>query len=97
MYVKFFLSPRTDKKMVAIFYDDDRIIKKVHFGSKSMSDYSIHKDINRKKLFLNRFHRLIQKYKNDKFSPMTLSHLILWNHPDLETSINDYKRKFNLK
>ena len=60
-----------------------------------MSDYTKHKDKDRKKLYLNR-HK-----KNENWnSPMTagaLSRWILWNKPTLKASIDNYKKKFNYK
>ena len=98
MRVFFKPSNRKDKKLMAIFTDDDKteIINIVHFGAKNMSDFTQHGDEQRKQNFLNRFNKLIKKNKNNKMSPMTLSHLILWNKESLEDSIEDYKKRFNL-
>ena len=57
-----------------------------------MSDYTKHKDEDRKKRYLNR-HRKNENWK----SPMTagaLSRWILWNKPTLRDSIKDYKKRF---
>ena len=43
-------SPKKGKKLVAEFKDKSGIvIKNTHFGAKGMSDYTIHKDKERRK------------------------------------------------
>lgn len=96
-YINISKSIREGKKYEAIFYDKDKKkIKTVHFGSLGMSDYTKHKDKERKNRFLLRFNKTIQENKNNPLSPMTLSHLILWNKPTYEESLRDYLKKFNL-
>jgi len=67
--------------------------KTVHFGANGMSDYTIHKDAERKKRYIARH------AKNENFNnPITagaLSRWILWNKPSFRESVADYKRKFN--
>lgn len=96
MKVNFKKSSLKNKKMKAIFKDNDKI-KTIHFGAAGMSDYTKHKDNQRRDNFKKRFNKLIEKNKNNPFSPMTLSNLILWNKPTLEASIRDFKNRFNLK
>ena len=88
-------STKPEKKMMAIFTLENGKNKTVHFGASGMSDYTIHKDDERKKRYLER-HR-----KNENWSaPMTagaLSRWILWNKKSKVASISDYKKKFNLK
>ena len=88
-------STNKNKKYMAIFFDDNKRIKTTHFGSKGMSDFTIHKDKERKERYLKRH----QKRENWN-APMTagaLSRWILWNKPTLKGSIRDYKKRFNLK
>lgn len=98
MRVFFKPSNRKNNKLMAIFTDDNKteIINIVHFGKKGMSDFTQHKNKQRKQNFLNRFNKLIKKNQNNPMSPMTLSNLILWNKESLEDSIEDYKKRFNL-
>ncbi len=83
------------KKLTAIFYDkDNKKIKTTHFGAAGMSDFTINKDEERKKRYLNR-HRARENWN----SPMTggaLSRWILWNKTTRKASIADYKRRFKL-
>jgi hypothetical protein len=93
-----FKSPKKDKKYRAVFYDDDdNKIKHTDFGAKGMSDFTIHKDEERKERFLNRFRKLIEKHKDDQTKPITLSTMVLWNKPTLKASWSDYKKHFNLQ
>jgi len=84
-----------NKKLKAIFYDGDKKIKTVQFGSKGMSDFTIHKDKERKQRYLDR-HRKRENW-NDPMTAGALSRWILWNKPTLEGSIKDFKKRFKLK
>jgi|TARA_R100000951_G_C2641916_1_gene181250 hypothetical protein len=96
VYVKLSKSNIDGKKYTAIFYDDDRKkIKTSHFGSAGMSDYTKHKDDERKQRYLDR-HRNNENW-NDYMTPGSLSKNILWNKPTINASYNDYLKKFNLK
>lgn len=94
MRVEITESDRKDKKMKAVFYDGDKKIKTTHFGAKGMSDYTIHKDIERKQRYLDR-HKKNEDW-NDYQSAGSLAFHILWSKPTLQASIKDYKKKFNL-
>ena len=89
-------STQKTKKLMAIFYDDNgKKIKTTHFGAKGMSDFTIHKDKERKERYLDR-HRKRENWN----APMTagaLSRWLLWNKPTLQGSIRDYKKRFKLK
>lgn len=83
-------STRKDKKYMAIFKD-----KVVHFGQKGASDYTIHKDDERKNAYIKRHEK--NENWNDPHSAGALSRWILWNKKTLQESINDYKRRFNFR
>ena len=84
------------KKYTAIFYDDNRKkIKTTHFGSAGMSDYTKHKDDERKDLYLAR-HRANENWEDYKSSG-ACARWILWNKPTISASYNDYLKRFNLK
>ena len=98
MKVLLFNSPKKDKKYRAVFYDDDNNkLKHSDFGAKGMSDFTIHKNEERKQRYLNRFSKLIEKDKDDPTKPITLSTMVLWNKPTLKASWLDYKKHFNLQ
>lgn len=80
------------KKYVAIF-DIDGKTKTIHFGSAGMSDYTIHKDKERRQRYLDR-HRKNENWNN----PLTagaLSRWILWgDSTSIEQNIKNFKKKF---
>lgn len=83
------------KKFTAIFFKDGKKVKTTHFGAFGMSDFTIHKDPKRKERYLKR-HRKREKW-NDFMTAGSLSRWILWNKTTLESSINDYLKRFKLK
>jgi len=87
-------STNKEKKYMAIFYDGDKKVKTTHFGAAGMSDFTKHKDEERKKSYISR-HKARENW-NDYKSAGALSRWILWNKPTLEASVNDYKKRFNL-
>ena len=96
MFVEIKKSTNPKKKLMAIFYDDNKKkVKTIHFGSAGMSDFTIHKDKSRKERYLTR-----HKKRENWTIPMTagsLSRWILWDKPDLQKSINSYMKRFKLK
>lgn len=88
-------SEKKDKKYDAKFREKDTKKEKVvSFGQKNASDYTKHKDDERKKLYLQR-HEANEDW-NNPLSPGALSRWILWNKKTLKASINDFKKRFNL-
>ena len=95
-YIQLLKSKVDGKKYTAIFYDEKRSkIKTVHFGSAGMSDFTKHKDEERKQRYIAR-HSANENW-NDYMTAGSLSRWILWNKPSLSASYNDYIKKFNLK
>jgi hypothetical protein len=88
-------STNKDKKMMAIFYDEERKIKTTHFGASGYTDYTLSKDEKKKQAYLDR-HRTNENW-NDYMSAGSLSRYILWNKKTLSASIADYKSRFKLK
>jgi len=89
-------STTKSKKLTAIFYDEKgKKIKTTQFGQKGFSDFTIHKDKERKKKYLKRHEK--RENWNDYMTAGSLSRWILWNKPTLKASISDYKRRFKLK
>lgn len=88
-------SSNPQKKLMAIFDDcNTGRTKTVHFGASGYSDFTQHKDNNRKERYLNR-HKSRENW-NNYTSPGALSRWILWNKPSLKASITDYKKRFKL-
>ena len=67
--------------------------KWIHFGSKGMSDLTIHKDTERKEIYLQRHRGMGEDWSN----PLTAGFYatnILWNKPTITESIRDTNRRF---
>ena len=88
--IKIVKSPKPEKKYRAHFSDGTH----TDFGSKGMSDFTKHKDPERKKRYMTR-HSKRENWNSPK-TPGALSRWILWNKDTLRKSITDYKRRFNL-
>lgn len=83
-----------NKKLMATFENCETERKKVvHFGATGYSDFTIHKDTERKKRYLER-HQKNEDWKNP-VSAGALSKFILWNKTSLRASIADYKKHFH--
>ena len=91
--VKIMRSPNKDKKYRAVFSRNGKI-KNVDFGAAGMSDFTKHKDTERKQRYINR-HKSRENF-NDPTSRGALSRWVLWNKPSFSESVKDYKRKFKL-
>jgi hypothetical protein len=88
-------STNPEKKYMAIFYDSSKKkVKTTHFGAAGMSDYTKHKDPERKKRYLAR-HKARENW-NNYMSAGSLSRYILWGEPTFRASVNKYKGRFNL-
>jgi hypothetical protein len=88
--VKIAKSPRSEKKYRAHFSDGTH----TDFGAAGMSDYTKHKDADRKKRYESR-HKRRENWSSPK-SAGALSKWILWNKPSLQASISDYRRRFGM-
>lgn len=95
-FIKIVKSNKQDKKYMAVFEDCNTERQKiVHFGASGMSDYTIHKDPERKKRYIARHSK--NEDWNNYITPGALSRWILWNKETLRESISDYKKRFGLK
>ncbi len=94
--VKFTNSTISNKRMTATFYDDEGKKKKsVHFGYKGGSTFIDHKNEDTKNAWLAR--HIVRGTFEIYDTPSALAKWVLWNKRTLQESIQDYKRKFNLK
>lgn len=86
-------SPDKHKKYRATFYKDNNYIH-TDFGAKSYEDYTLHKDIERKKRYIQR-HKANENW-NDPITAGALSRYVLWEYTDLNKAVKEYKKRFNL-
>ena len=64
------------------------------FGSRGMSDYTIHKDKERRERYISRHKKDLRT--GDPMRAGFLSMYILWNKPSFKASLADYKRRLNV-
>ena len=76
------------KKMDAII--DGK--KTVHFGQKNASDFTLHKDPERKDRYINR-HKKNEHWDDPKTAGF-YSRWILWNKPTLKQSVDDLNKRY---
>ena len=88
-------SNKEGKKLMAVFTLENGRTRTTHFGAEGMSDYTKNRDKDRKQRYLKR-HRRNENW-NNPLSAGALSRWILWNKETRGASINDFKRRFNLK
>jgi hypothetical protein len=94
MKVEIKKSNRAGKKMMAIFYDNNKRVKTIHFGQEGASDYTIHHDEARRQRYIDR-HKKSEDW-NNPMTAGTLSLFVLWTEKTLGSAIAKYKKKFNL-
>ena len=88
-------STKPEKKLMAVFTMPNGRTRTTHFGASGMDDYTKTRDKAQKQRYLNR-HRRNENW-NNPLSAGALSRWILWNKETRGASINDFKRRFNLK
>lgn len=94
--VKLGRSNRKGKKLVAVFVDKDTgRTKTTHFGAVGYEDYTMHKDEERKRRYLERHGRGREDW-NDPTTPGALSRWLLWNKTSLRASLVDFRRRFGV-
>ena len=70
-------------------------IKKVEFGAFGMSDYTKHKDPERKQRYINR-HKKRENW-NDPTTAGFWSLWVLWNLTTIRASLQDTRKRFKLR
>lgn len=82
-------SDKPKKKYVAQFINtENKKIKNTYFGANGMSDYTIHKDKDRRNRYINRHKKDLET--NDPTRAGYLA-FILWSKPTLKESITFYR------
>ena len=91
MIIKLSRSEKLDKK-----FKVNVNTKTIHFGSKGMSDYTINKDPNRKRLYISR-HKARENWSKSGIKTAGFwSRWLLWNKPSLDESIQDIEKRFHV-
>ena len=90
-------SDRAGKKYkIVLVYDDDRT-KTIHIGSAEHSDYTEHKDPERKSRYISRHKAREDWTKSGIATAGYWAKHLLWNQPSLSASIKDIGTHHNLK
>lgn len=83
-----------DKKKYEAFFLVNGTEKSQKFGANGMSDYTIHKDIDRRNRYISR--HLKDLDTGDPTRAGYLSMFILWNKPSFSASVKDYKTRLSI-
>lgn len=87
-------SSRNGKKWMAVFEDGHA----VHFGQKGASDFTIHKDPERRQRYVTRHPSTRENHgKSGIRTPGFWAMNLLWNKPSLNSSARDIERRFGVK
>lgn len=82
-----------DKKYETTFLVNGKV-KRQKFGASGMSDYTIHKDTERRNRYINRHYKDLDT--KDPTRAGYLSMFILWDKPSLRASIKQYKTRLSI-
>lgn len=91
--VKSFKKLKGNSKKYEITFEKNGKMYTRKFGAAGMSDYTIHKDKERRERYISRHKKDLRT--NDPMKPGYLSMYILWNKPSVKASLADYKRRLN--
>ncbi len=89
MFVEIVKSKKPNKKFDAVI---DKT-KTISFGAKGFSDYTIHKDDDRKDRYIKR-HKTNENWNDPTTAGFYAKH-VLWNKPTMKESIADLNKKFS--
>ncbi len=92
--VKSFKKLKSGKKKYEITFEKNGKTYVRKFGAAGMSDFTIHKDRERRERYISRHKKDLRT--GDPMKPGYLSMYILWNKPSLKASLADYKRRLNV-
>lgn len=92
--VKSFKKLKGDKKKYEITFIKNGKEYKRKFGAAGMSDFTIHKDRERRERYISRHKKDLRT--GDPMKPGYLSMYILWNKPSVSASLADYKRRLSV-
>ena len=91
--MKIEISPRKDKRFVASMVLKDGKRVKIHFGSKTGETFIDHGDKRLRQNYIARHGALNEDWARPD-SAGALSRFILWEHPDVDTAVQKFKRRF---
>ena len=93
--VKIVKSAKPEKKLDAVFEDNKGKTKTVSFGQAGAPDYTLTKDEDRRRLYLQR-HRARENWNNPTTAGSLSKHILWGDSTSKKENIKSFKRKFNL-
>jgi hypothetical protein len=97
MKVEVSKSPNPDKKYKIVLHYEDGRTKTVHIGQAGASDYTIHKDKERRDRYIER-HRARENWTKSGIDTAGFwSKYLLWNKPTIGEAKKYIEKKFNLQ
>ena len=88
-------SPNPEKKYKIELEWEDRK-KTIHIGQANADDMTIHKDPNRKRLYITRHKKRENWTKSGVFTPGFWSRWLTWNKDTLKKSAKDIEERFKI-
>jgi sRNA-binding regulator protein Hfq len=85
---------KNSKYKYAIYLTNGKRMK-IKFGAAGYEDYTIHRNIERKKNYIDR-HKMNEDWSNPHTKGFW-SRWVLWNKPTIEESLMDIQKKFNIE
>ena len=93
-FIKVSKSDKQGKKYYALFKDKETgREKRVYFGSAGMSDFTKHKDSERKERYISRHQKRENWTSSGILTAGWWSRWLLWNKPSFRESLSDVKSK----
>jgi hypothetical protein len=94
----FLFNSNNPKKKYMIKYYNSKTgnINTIHFGAAGMSDFTIHKDKNRKNRYIGRHQSRENWSQNGIYTAGWWSRYLLWNLPTIIESIRDIEKRFGI-
>ena len=100
IYIKLDDSKRKNKRFVMKFYNNDKLLKKIHFGQKNpvKGTYIDHKDKTLRNNYIKRHAGLGTENWENPYTAGTLSRFILWgNYSELPKALKAYAHRFGFQ
>jgi len=99
--VEFSRAKSKAKKIRAVFYAKDKKKATREFGARGMNDFTIYSKSDKKfakerKIAYDNRHKAREDW-SDMLSNGALAKFVLWNKPNLQSSMRDFGKRFNLK
>lgn len=90
---------KSDKKFQAVFFDDKtgKKLKTIRFGQFGASDYTLHRDSERMKRYVDRHRKREDWTRAGKYSAGWWSRWLLWSNPSFADALKLTEQKLGEK